>query len=123
LRKFERLSQTSFLNAEHELWIAEAKTEKEVKERRKAVVRARTEIRDYVEFGDTEYTDKKGKRAVRRTDTVIDMEASGVKKPSSLAYMTSLLDALKPQMPVKQVRKVKSDPCSHLAFLPFDSRY
>lgn len=103
LRKFTRLSKVMFLHNEQFLWVEEAKSESEMKQRRKLLCKVRAEIRDYVELGDTK-TESKNK-------ILVCSEEDPILKSSSLKYMDSFIEALRPAVQPKRIRKAKSFPC------------
>ena len=97
-----RLSKVSFLHDEQLLWLKEAKSETEMKQRRKIVCKVRAQIREYIELGDI--------KEQSTNETVLDSEADPVFKPSSLKYMDSFMEALKLDLPHNKLRKAKSFP-------------
>src|SRR5436305_9851933 len=116
LRKFMRLSAVSFLHQEHEIWIQEGKTRLEIRERRKKICKVRAEIRAYVEKGKA--------KGDTNLNVNFDVEVNRRYEASKFAYMDSALEALKPELPVKHIRKVKSFPCTFpWYFLPNTSTY
>jgi hypothetical protein len=98
-----RLSKVTFLHDEQLLWVEEAKSEAEMKQRRKIVCKVRAEIREYIELGDI--------KEQSTNEIVVDSEADPVFKPSSLKYIDSFMEALKLDLPHKKLKKAKSFPC------------
>ena len=101
LRKFIRLSDTTFLYKEHALWIDAATSSSERNQRRKTICKIRGEIRAFIEANH---------KSNGSTHDVVDLEEQVI-KPSSLLYMDSALHVLNPEEPVHIIRKVKSFPC------------
>jgi hypothetical protein len=107
-----RLSKVTFLHDEQVLWVEEAKSEAEMKQRRKILCKVLAQIRCYIELGDT--------REESPNEIVIDSEADPVFKPSSLKYMDSFMEALKLDLQPKRLKKAKSFPRMLSSLLIFD---
>ena len=111
LRVFKRLSHVTFLFEEQMFWIKKAETEDERRKRRMAVAKARHEIHQYVLYGDSYQQD------VKDWFDACNAEKETLKS-ADVKYMASLLEALGPEHPTKQVRRVKSFPGISVCFFP-----
>jgi hypothetical protein len=105
LRKFMRLSKTTFLHGEHKVWIQGATSVEKSMERRRTIGKVRVEILNYIEGA-----------ARSREQKPHPKEHFGVGK-SELRYMDSVVEVLTLDAP-KTLRKAKSFPGS----IPFSLR-
>lgn len=97
LRKFMRLSKTTFLHEEHKVWIQGASSVDKFIERRRTIGKVRVEIQRYIEGA-----------AGSREQKLHREEHFGLGK-SELRYMDSIVEVLTLDAP-KTLRKAKSFP-------------